>query len=238
MRAHEIINEAISRRSFLGGLAGVGAGAAGVSSLTKKPEQPSPVQAQPAPAKTLPLLSNHPNESVILKTALKAGIQGPELAQFMAQTKHESWNFAKLKEKAQPGVNNYYTKKYDIRYSPQTAKILGNRYPGDGDKYHGRGFIQLTGRDNYLRAGNALGIMFVNPDPRNKQQEAMAEQNRERIETDPILAAQVTVWYWMTRVRPYVENFMDTRAVTRRINPAGKGLQDRHENFQDYMRNI
>jgi predicted chitinase len=80
--------------------------------------------------------------------------------------------------------------------------------------------------------------MFVNPDPRNKQQEALAAQNREKIETDSILAAQVTLWFWTTRVRPYVQNFMDTRAVTRRINPAGKGLQDRQDNFQDYMQNI
>lgn len=53
----------------------------------------------------------------------------------------------------------YFTRMYEGR------KDLGNTQPGDGARFHGRGFIQLTGRANYLIYGRALNIDLVsNPD--------------------------------------------------------------------------
>lgn len=46
--------------------------------------------------------------------------------------------------------------KYDFRTD------IGNNAEGDGFKYRGRGFIQLTGKDNYRRYGERLGIDLVN----------------------------------------------------------------------------
>jgi putative chitinase len=170
------------------------------------------------------VLSNNPqNEITLLKTAKASGMKGTELAQFMAQTKHESWDFDRLKEKPQPGVKGYFSKKYDPKFAPRTAKILGNKHVGDGERYHGRGFIQLTGRDNYRMASDALGIDLL---------------NKPELAARPDVAAKVAVWYWNTRVKPHVQNFNDTRAVTQKINPAAKGLENRHENFKDYMRII
>ena len=203
--------EDLSRRGFLGGL---GAAALGVTDVAQaKLTQPTPQKSEP-----INMLSNHPQHEALLQRAAKsAGIKGTELAQFMAQTNHESWDFSRLKEKGMG--KGYFAKKYDPKYAPKTAKILGNKNVGDGEKYHGRGFIQLTGRDNYRMAQDALNIPLL-------QQPELAER--------PDIAAKIAIWYWQTRVKPHINNFNDTKAVTQKINPAMRGLQDRHAKFMDY----
>lgn len=60
----------------------------------------------------------------------------------------------------------YFRRMYDIEGArPAKARELGNLSPGDGVKYHGRGYVQLTGKTNYRNAGNVLGVDLVgNPD--------------------------------------------------------------------------
>jgi predicted chitinase len=220
MRAVEFTSEDISRRGFLGGLLGTAA----LGAVGGKDAEAKQIPLQPAKADNsgYNLLSNNStNEITLHRAAKQAGMKGPELAQFLAQVKHESWNFDRLREKPQPGVKGYFAKKYDPKHSPRTAKILGNKNIGDGERFHGRGFIQLTGRDNYRMAGQALGINLL-------KQPELAEK--------PDIAAKIAIWYWNTRVKPNVRNFADTASVTRYINPAARGLADRHENFKDYMR--
>lgn len=64
------------------------------------------------------------------------------------------------------GGNNYYFRKYDPQgQNPKIAKALGNIEPGDGVKFCGRGYVQLTGRTNYTKAGAKLGVDLIgNPD--------------------------------------------------------------------------
>jgi len=155
-------------------------------------------------------------EHLLVRVAMAAGIRGNELAQFMAQTRHESADFSRMRE---IGNANYFAKRYDPKYAPGKARILGNTQAGDGIRYHGRGFIQITGRENYRRAGAALGIPL--------------EQNPD-LAADPKIAARIAVWYWKTRVQPKIQNFNDTTAVTKAINPALRGLQDRLQHFKDY----
>lgn len=150
-------------------------------------------------------------KEILEKTAKAAGLTGQEFVQFMAQCAHESLNFTRMIE---IGTPQYFMKKYDKKFAPKTARILGNKLPGDGELFKGRGFIQLTGRDNYARAGKALGLDLVNnPD----------------LAAEPNNAARIAVWYWQNRVAPKVDNFHDTRAVTKKINPAGKGMKDRKD---------
>lgn len=64
------------------------------------------------------------------------------------------------------GGPRYFTKMYDIAGDrPTLAKANGNVHPGDGAKFFGRGYVQLTWRSNYRRAGQRLGIdLESNPD--------------------------------------------------------------------------
>lgn len=56
------------------------------------------------------------------------------------------------------GGTAYFRRMYDIEGArPAKARELGNTNPGDGAKYAGRGYVQLTGRTNYTKAGAALG---------------------------------------------------------------------------------
>lgn len=56
----------------------------------------------------------------------------------------------------------YFHRMYDIEGArPHKARELGNLTPGDGVRYAGRGFVQITGRANYERAGRELGQPLV-----------------------------------------------------------------------------
>ena len=60
----------------------------------------------------------------------------------------------------------YFARMYDIQgQRPAKARELGNMSPGDGARYAGRGYVQLTGRANYVRASKMLGVDLAgNPD--------------------------------------------------------------------------
>ena len=144
------------------------------------------------------LLQNSLNES---------GITDPtEQAQFMAQMAHESMNFSKMKEMASGSA-------YESR------KSLGNTKLGDGKKFKGRGFIQLTGRANYERYGKLVGEDLVkNPE----------------LAADPEIASKIAIAYWKDRVKPKVKDFTDTKAVTKLINGGLNGLSSREKYFSEF----
>lgn len=262
MRAQEFITEQqleegwreqMANLAISGALAGVAVGGLGVKQALTSPTptaQSAPAVTAPAPrqdvkptpkpaAKTMvakapevkpqakpkakpqqvnvKAITGHPNELILKKAALAAGIKGTELAAFLAQCAHESHDFKSLVEYG--GSLDF--RKYDPKYAPKKARALGNKYIGDGAKFKGRGFIQITGRYNYKRAGEALGIDLVkNP----------------RLAADPKIAAKIAVWFWQQRVKPNVDDFRDVEDVTKPINPGLNGLQDRRENFRDYMK--
>ena len=56
------------------------------------------------------------------------------------------------------GGDKYFFDNYDkAGKKPSLAKDLGNTQPGDGVRFHGRGYVQLTGRANYDKMGKAFG---------------------------------------------------------------------------------
>ncbi len=184
---------------------------------TKTTKQPTNISGQGTQPATI---TDSSLETTLRDFAIKAGIKGQELAQFLAQCAHETANFATLTEFGDP---QDFLKKYDLKYNPEKAKKLGNTNPGDGERFKGRGFIQLTGRWNYTQAGQALGLPL--------------DQKPQLLER-PDVAAKASVWFWKNRVQPNVKNFTDTRAVTSYINPGLLGLQRRHGIFQNYLKTM
>jgi putative chitinase len=63
---------------------------------------------------------------------------------------------------------------FNSRYGPQTKvgkTMLGNTKPGDGARFHGRGYVQLTGRRNYTKAKALTGADLLAEPDRAKEPE-------------------------------------------------------------------
>jgi putative chitinase len=97
---------------------------------------------------------------------------------------------------------------------------LGNTEPDDGYKYRGRGYIQLTGRDNYANYQRKTGLELVNqPD----------------LAANPGNAETLAVQYWKDNVQPKTSDrgsVTDAGSIinTGRVGRAVKGLEDRQAN--------
>lgn len=120
-------------------------------------------------------------------------------AAFLGQILHETGGFQFLVELASGAA-------YEGRAD------LGNTQPGDGVRYKGRGFIQLTGRANYAEAGRALG------QPLEAQPELAAR---------PDIAARTAVWFWNKKKLNAKADAGDVVGITRAINGGTNGLAER-----------
>ena len=141
----------------------------------------------------------------------KAGIKDKTVkAQMMAQAAHESGNFKYTQELG----DAKYFEKYNGR------KDLGNTRPGDGPRYRGRGFLQVTGRANYGEMSKELGVNFV------EKPEALAEPK--------YAAASAVKWFQKRWMR--FKDWGNTKAVTKVVNGGYNGLADREQKFAQYSK--
>jgi len=150
------------------------------------------------------------NESSLKVAMDAAGYTDPiERAMFLAQMAHESGNF-RYDEEIHDGSN------YEGRSD------LGNTQPGDGRRYKGRGYIQLTGRANYKHFGDKLGYDL---------------EGSPELAKRPDIAAAIAVSYWDERVNREAARRGDVLTVTKNINGGTNGLQDRIAKFKKYSGN-
>ncbi|MCL6700456.1 glycoside hydrolase family 19 protein [Pseudomonas sp. T1.Ur] len=131
------------------------------------------------------------------------------IAAFVAQVGHESGQLRYVWELG----NDAYLSKYDVG---PLALRLGNspQADGDGQKYRGRGLIQITGHDNYLRCSLGLfgdGRLLALPE--------LLEQ--------PQWAAESAAWFWEQNGLNELADRDQFNSITRRINGGLNGLADR-----------
>ena len=112
---------------------------------------------------------------------------------------------------------------YDIQGpNPKKARRLGNDKPGDGYKYRGRGWIQLTGKANYRAASRVAGVDLVqNP-------EAAAQAS---------VANKTAIHYFETRVMNKSKP-LDVVAHTKLVNGGTNALNTRRANFEVLLNNL
>ena len=123
------------------------------------------------------------------------------LAAFLAQIAVESGSLHYVRELASGEA-------YEGR------KDLGNTEPGDGERFKGRGLIQITGRSNYSVYGAAMGVDLI--------------ANPERLE-EPDLASISAALFWQRHGLNELADAGDFERITRRINGGLNGYDARQE---------
>lgn len=182
----------------------------------------------------------------LLSLAVASGIDSPKaLANFMAQVEHESGGFRRMEEgfRYTQGIGQITSKvKSALREGPDALEAarqealrnkpeklaelmyggrMGNDQPGDGYKYRGRGYIQLTGKDTYAEAGRDLGLDLLN-DP--------------GLAAEPEHAEKIAIWYWQKKVPARAHG--NVKAAAKAINGGYNGLADRERRFEKWLNEL
>ncbi len=155
------------------------------------------------------------------------------LAMFLAQAGHESASFTVTSENLNYSVDGlltvfpkyFKTKEVAATYARKPEKIANRVYAsrmgnadeasGDGWKYRGRGYIQLTGKNNYIAFEKFLGIDIKADD----------------VAQIP-LAFLSAGWFWKTNDLNRYSDLGDILWCTKRINGGTHGLVDRTKRYQ------
>jgi putative chitinase len=189
-------------------------------------------------------LKGHVPDSVIVQipdTLAKFEINTPlRLAHFLAQCGHESGGFKVVNENLNYGAKGllgifkkYFpteekAKLYERKPEKIANLVYGSRMgngpesSGDGYKFRGRGYIQLTGKDNYTAFGKAINEdVAANPD-------VVATKY-------PLLSA---AWFFnkngLHKIADQGATDAVVTSVTKRVNGGTIGLADRIKHFKEY----
>jgi len=149
-------------------------------------------------------------------------------AAFIGQCQHESNNFRTLEENlhySADGLMRTWPSRFpsaDVaeQYANNPEKIankvyagrMGNTEEGDGWKFHGRGLIQLTGRENYDNCGKGIGAVLA---------------DKPQLLVEPYYACMSAGWFWNKKGLNDLADKRDYPEMTKRINGGLLGLADR-----------
>ena len=207
------------------------------------PGEGSAPVAVPASSFKLAALKGHVPDSVISMipdTAVKFGITNPlRLSHFLAQCGHESGGFKAVNENLNYGAKGllgtfpkYFNAATAAQYERKPEMIASKVYGGrmgngpeatkDGYKFRGRGYIQLTGKDNYSAFDK-----FVDEDILG---------NPDLVATKyPLMSA---AWFFnkngLWSICDKGADDATVTAVTKRVNGGTIGLVDRIKHFKEY----
>jgi putative chitinase len=162
------------------------------------------------------------------------------LCHFLAQCAHESGNFKAVSENLNYGAKGllgtfkkyFPTEAKALQYERKPEKIAnlvyasrmgnGDEASGDGFKYRGRGYIQLTGKVNY--------------ESFDKVVEENVTETPDLVATKyPLLSA---AWFWNSRTLNTLSDKgatdADVTAITKKVNGGTHGLEDRITKFKKF----
>jgi predicted chitinase len=175
---------------------------------------------------------------------MDAGITSPkEIANFISQISHESGNLTRMNEgfRYTKGIDQIPVKsarregdvvleaarKEALDGKPERLAELmyggrmGNTEAGDGFKYHGRGYMQLTGKDNYQDMGKRIGVDLVaNPEL------AAAPEN----------VGKIAIEFWKANVPLAARE--DVTKATKAINGGDNGLTERQDLYDKLVKEL
>jgi putative chitinase len=202
----------------------------------------APISIPPSSFK-LEALKGHVPDAVIAQipeTAAKFNITNPlRLAHFLAQCGHESGGFKAVSENLNYSVDGlkrifgkYFPGDLAASYARQPEKIAsrvygarmgnGDESTGEGYKYRGRGYIQLTGKSNYTGFAKFIGEDTV--------------ANPDLVATKYPLAS-AAFFFDSNKLWSICDKGADVAtvtAVTKRVNGGTIGLPDRIKHFNEY----
>lgn len=149
---------------------------------------------------------------------------------FLSQAGHESGGFKAKVENlnySQASLRKVFPKYFPddataFRYARQPAAIAnrvygsrmgnGNEASGDGFRFRGRSYMQLTGKNNYVACGNAIGVDLIsNPDYLTTVEGAVA----------------AACWFWSSNGLNTLADAKDVKGMTKRVNGGYIGLAER-----------
>lgn len=184
-------------------------------------------------------------EQMLIKEMMAAGFTDPrQIAEMLALCRYETGDFKRTAENMKytnpQRMVELFRKVTSVAQAEQLIKAgpvaianhvyggwLGNTAPNDGWLYRGRGYVQLTGKDNYTKAAKDIGVDIVS--------------NPRLVSDDPKVAAKVATWFFKnSRQLQSIKTTGNFSEAARGLN-GGKalpGMERRFSYYQQYLADI